>query len=181
MSLTVEDGSGITNADSYLGVADATAYHAKYGNEKWTYLPDKQDVALRVATQSIDLVYAPQFPVWERTTYQALRWPRSGFVDNYGNTIDQGKMPQELLDATAEAALLYIEQELIESGTGRSALIRETPDAEANVKSEQVSIDGAVSESKSYFKPVSTTKLRRVGLMLYPILQAQGAAMLIRG
>jgi len=35
MSITVETGEGLPNSDSYVSVADATAYHAKFGNVSW--------------------------------------------------------------------------------------------------------------------------------------------------
>lgn len=42
MSLIVEDGTGISTADSYGALADADAYHAKLGNADWS------DVAAKV-------------------------------------------------------------------------------------------------------------------------------------
>lgn len=33
--LIVEDGTGIANADSYVSVAEADAYHVAFGNDLW--------------------------------------------------------------------------------------------------------------------------------------------------
>ena len=35
MTLIVEDGTGLANAESYVSVADATTYHANIGNTAW--------------------------------------------------------------------------------------------------------------------------------------------------
>jgi hypothetical protein len=72
--LVVEDGSGLVNAESYLSVADATAYHVKFGNA-WSD-PDtaKLESSLRAATQYIDSAY--RFRGCRLNPLQALQFPR---------------------------------------------------------------------------------------------------------
>ena len=46
MTLTVENGSGLAGADSYVSQADATTYHDGRGNTAWTDLSsDEKDAA----------------------------------------------------------------------------------------------------------------------------------------
>lgn len=181
MALTVEDGTGLSNSDSYISVAEATGYHSNRGNVKWTYGgSDTQEVALRVATESVDMIYGDKYlgEVWKRD--QALLFPRSTFYDNHGRSVSSETIPQVLKDAVAEAALLFIEKEVEEPGSGRSALIQ-NPDPSANVKSYSEDYAGAFSESYTYFSPVSTSKLRVVGMKLYPILRSGGSITVRRG
>lgn len=76
MALTVEDGTGLPNADSYVSLVDAAAYHTAMGNEAWDdALPAEQEAALRRATQYLDTRYR-----WRGeplTDVQALAWPRT--------------------------------------------------------------------------------------------------------
>lgn len=90
MSLTVEDGTGRPNADSYVSVDDATAYHAARGNTGWATAGSSdggqspasfaaQEAALRRATTFIDATYRGRFPGYPlKGRAQALEWPRSG-------------------------------------------------------------------------------------------------------
>lgn len=94
MALTVEDGTGLANADSYVSVADATAYHAAMGNAAWAALDtDEKEWALRRATQYIDVRYNYRGSPLRST--QALAWPRTS-----------SPWPvQAVIAATCEAAL----------------------------------------------------------------------------
>jgi len=38
MALVTEDGTGLSTAESYISVADATTYHTARGNSSWNYL-----------------------------------------------------------------------------------------------------------------------------------------------
>jgi hypothetical protein len=78
MTLVVEDGTGLANAESYLSVADATDYFVRYGNPAWNgEIPDLE-AALRRATQYIDSEY--RFKGCKLTPTQALQWPRDGYT-----------------------------------------------------------------------------------------------------
>lgn len=72
--LVVEDGTGLANAESYLSVDDANAYHAKFGNAAWGGEIPALEAALRRSTQYIDSAY--QFRGCKLTSTQALQWPR---------------------------------------------------------------------------------------------------------
>lgn len=110
MALMVEDGSGKSDAESYVSVADADTYHAAHsGSSDWSGADtaDKEK-ALRLGTQWLDARYRER---WRGTRYsgtQALDWPRySVVIDDY--ILDPSELPQQLLDAACELALKKIE------------------------------------------------------------------------
>lgn len=77
MTLTVEDGTGLTSANTYASVAVADAYHTAMGNTTWTGTDASKEIALRRATQYLDNRYSYR---GERlTSTQALEWPRVGY------------------------------------------------------------------------------------------------------
>lgn len=76
MTLIVEDGSGIANAESYAAVAFADDYAARFGNVAWALADGAtKESALRRATQYINTRYV--FDGKPLTATQALAWPRT--------------------------------------------------------------------------------------------------------
>ncbi len=79
MALIVETGEGLPDADSYVSLDDAIAYHAAQGNTAWaaaTVTDEQREVALRRATAYVDSRY--RFRGSPLTVVQALEWPREG-------------------------------------------------------------------------------------------------------
>ena len=74
-----------------------------------TIRPDSETY-LRHATFYLDRKYGPQYQGIRANEDQALLWPRYG-VSRDGWSLDEDEMPVELLDATAEAALLAAQLE----------------------------------------------------------------------
>lgn len=104
MALVVEDGTGLSTAESYISVADADTYHVARGHTTWTGTDAVKEAALRVATTYIDGTYRTRFPGTKLTKEQALQWPRSGATDAEGWEIEETEIPTALKNATAEAA-----------------------------------------------------------------------------
>lgn len=93
--LNVETGVGLEDSESYVTVAECTAYHAKHGGTAWDAIDD-QEAALRKATQYLDSVYQWRgYPVFST---QALKWPRLGVV------VDGYELPSDELPAKLKAA-----------------------------------------------------------------------------
>ena len=110
MALVVEDGTGLTNAESYISEADVDTYFSVRGNPStWTAAttPEKE-AALRRGAQYLDAQYGLRWLGARTNETQALNWPRAGIVDQDGFAIDDDAMPQALLDASAEAALRHL-------------------------------------------------------------------------
>jgi len=129
MTLVVEDGTGLSNSESYISVSDADTYHDKFANDIWnSYSPGKKEAALRKATQYIDGKFGQSFPGGRSKDSQALSWPRTcaAYEDNV--TIDEDVVPQEVKNATAELALRSAAGDLESDITKQDRAIRERVD-----------------------------------------------------
>ena len=123
MALIVEDGTGLSNAESYLSVADADTYHASLGTTAWTGANSVKEAALRKATRHLDGTYRHRWPGVRVNSSQALDWPRAGaeWSDSgngsslvYGSVyaIPSDSVPQAVKDATAELAVRALSETL---------------------------------------------------------------------
>lgn len=114
MALVVEDGSGLSTAESYLSVAATDTYNLVHANDA-TWIAAStgaKEIALREATQYLEATY---FGRWQGSKYsgtQALSWPRED-VELDGWELDRDTLPQKLLDATAELAVRAVSSELM--------------------------------------------------------------------
>lgn len=107
MTLTVEDGTGLETAESYLSVADADTYHADRNNTAWTdYSTAEKEAALRKATQYIDGRWGGRFPGAQLTDTQALCWPRD--PNDWPDVL-----PKPLIHSCAELALRAAAEDLM--------------------------------------------------------------------
>ncbi|MGM4891261.1 DnaT-like ssDNA-binding protein [Tardiphaga sp. 839_C3_N1_4] len=114
MALVVEDGSGVEGANAYLDAADFKAYADARGMPYEGKSDDEIEQALIRATGWLDATYRSRWPgVRLNGRAQALAWPRSDAADADGEEISDDEIPQEVLDATAEAAF----RELTEPGS----------------------------------------------------------------
>lgn len=114
MSLIVETGAGLSTAESYASVAEATTYHAAFGNAAWALaVLAAQEVALRKATQYLDAKYHNRWTGVRVNSTQALDWPRA-----YADTDDQfyiasDVVPTQVKNATAEMALRALTDDIL--------------------------------------------------------------------
>lgn len=51
MALTVEDGTGLVDADSFVTLEEADAYHTAAGSTNWTGTDESKEQALRRASR----------------------------------------------------------------------------------------------------------------------------------
>lgn len=141
MSLIVETGAGLANAESYISVADADAYNTAYvGNTTWANVATTtamKELALRVATQYIDAKY--NFKGYKVKQAQALVWPRSEVYDDGGYWLDSAVIPECVRRAVVEAAIRHIMGDLLLGVQDKPGLIA----------SESVTV-GPITTSKSY-------------------------------
>ena len=110
MALIVEDGTGKSDAESYLSVADADTYHTKHGDSSdWSGASTaEKEEALRMATQYLDATYNALWIGTRANETQVLDWPRSDAEDTDGFVIASDTLPKAIEDATAEAAVRHI-------------------------------------------------------------------------
>ena len=142
MALSVEDGTGKADAESYLSVADADTYHNTHGDSADLLAAstgDKEE-ALRMGTQYLDATYNTLWIGSRANETQVLDWPRSSAEDTDGFIIASDALPQAIKDATAEAAVRHI----TESG----GLFPDVSDP-GSIKSYKVKV-GPVEEATEY-------------------------------
>lgn len=78
MALVTEDGTGRADAESYISVADATAYHAGLGNTAWANVAsdEEREQLLRRATGFMERRYRSRWAGMRLSVTQRLSWPR---------------------------------------------------------------------------------------------------------
>jgi len=160
MALIVEDGTKVAGANSYISAADATTYHATYGNTDWPTDVPTQEQALIIATQACDALWGAQYESFRLQGTQNLLWPRYQYYDRYLQLRPQTQIPTELKNAVCEMALLYC--------NGTDLFPQEFK--EANLISESTKI-GDIQINNTYLKPTNYTIFRKVELLMYPILR----------
>ena len=121
--MIVEDGTGKSDAESYVSLADANAYHEVHGNSSWAALSDEaKEAALRYATRWLDGKYRWRGAVLNGE--QALGWPREDATDDEGRTLEG--VPNRVKAAANEMALAHVEQPVNETVGAR--VVREKVD-----------------------------------------------------
>ena len=113
MSLIVEDGTGKSNAESYISVADADTYHSNRDNTDWAALTTaEKERLLRIATDYMVAVYRLRWDGYRYVNTQALDWPRIYVpmrdicsVNAYPEYVDFDVVPVQVKNACAELAL----------------------------------------------------------------------------
>ena len=169
MTLTVEDGTGLSNADAYISVADAETYFTNYSlTGAWDNFtptdgsePVQQEVAIRYATKCVDDLYGDYYASRKLTQTQSLLFPRFSWHDDNG-TVMSG-VPTCLAQATAEVALLILD--------GFDPL--DNSDDTGRQKLSRVDLEGIRSQQE-YFFPIQAKSLTmgRIATILAPILKA---------
>lgn len=171
MSLIVEDGTGKSDAESYISVADADTYFTNRGNATWAALTTQQkEESLRKAADYMLQAYGLRWSGVRVLDTQALDWPRynvprkDAAAMSYGQPFyDSHAVPAPVARACAELAV-------------RASAADLSPDQAAQVKSETVGpisvvyADGARQDT--FYKAVDQ--------MLAPFLQGGGSVPVVR-
>lgn len=100
MAFVSEDGTGLSNANSYITVAYADAYFSDRGVAAWTGSNEQKQNYLIRASDYIDLRFGPRFIGCKKVATQALSWPR------IVNGVDT--FPEAIKKAVCEYALRAI-------------------------------------------------------------------------
>ena len=108
MSLIVENGTGLADADSYISLVDARAYGIKYG---YTLPVDdtQADIFLRKAALYVDL-FEGSYSGERLVDTQALAWPRVNAYKCAGRDqidLPSDEVPIEIQNAQVIAAHFY--------------------------------------------------------------------------
>lgn len=111
MTLIVEDGTGLSTAESYISVADAGTRHTNLGNTAWTGTDAVKESALRRATQYMLQAYRGNWQGTRMNSTQALDWPRA-WVSVDGYAVATNIVPTEVANACADLALRALSADL---------------------------------------------------------------------
>lgn len=111
MTLIIEDGSIVANADSYINVADTitflNSYYSEYDEEAAAFLglsTSRQEVILRQSTYVLDRRYRERWKGYKNVQTQSLDWPRSDVNDEDGWAIPTDSIQRRILRAEVEIA-----------------------------------------------------------------------------
>lgn len=171
MSLITEDGTGLTNSESYVSVAAATTYHANFGNSAWLSLDiGTQEIFLRKAARDLDLIFGRSYLSTALTNSQALLWPRASYTNSDGFTVSG--VPVQLANAAAELALLNSTVDVVGP-----------TDGSGNV-SYNLQRVGDLWTHQQFFAPTASMapKMRRINLMMNPLCAGTGITIpVVRG
>jgi hypothetical protein len=110
MAFTVEDGSGVVDANAYVSVAFADTYHSDRNQHTWDDLNDDEKEGFIVrASDYIDKRFGRKFRGFRQTKNQGLEWPRLDAFDDDDYVLDE--IPSQLQKATSEYALRAIDND----------------------------------------------------------------------
>lgn len=109
MTIIVEDGTGLSNAQSYVSVEFATAYATARGKLDWAAKADAdKEIDLINATDYMVQRYRERWLGYRAHLGQMLDWPRKCVViEDYGSPLllADNTVPQEVKNACVELAL----------------------------------------------------------------------------
>lgn len=142
-------------ADSYTAIAEADTYFTNRGESGWTGTTTVKENALRRGTTYLENQYRDRWVGINAAQTQALSWPRvdglRGYYRGYtqllldlnGWPIPITVVPQQVKDATSEAALLYLSGVVLEPRLVRGGMIKSTKKQVDVLQTEIVYQDGA--------------------------------------
>lgn len=112
MAFTVEDGTGIVDANAYIAVAAADSYFTDRGTvAAWTAATTQQkQAAIIKATDYIEARFGQRFLGLKLTTTQGLSFPRDSLYDRDGELVEG--MPRPFLNAVCEYAVRALGSDL---------------------------------------------------------------------
>lgn len=123
MALTIEDGTGKPDSDSYATAAELVTYAANYGVTVPVTEAAQEALLRRAAVQMNGLSWKG-----ERTVPgQALAWPRSG-VCVHGEELASDTIPREILYGQMALAAEILTYDAAPPATAKGAVTEETVD-----------------------------------------------------
>lgn len=165
MTIIVEDGTGVVNANSYVTLVEARAYALA----RDVKLTDADAVLEVYLTKAMDYLEAQRdnFKGMKTVPTYALQWPRYGvFID--GTEIASNIVPKELKNAQIQLAMAVADGvDLMPTASGDAFIISEKVGPIETKYAEGVSTSGV---------PI----VRAVEAWLAPLLRATGALTTVR-
>lgn len=107
-TIVVEDGTVVSGSNSYTTVSGVTDYASDYGLSAWTASDITDTMREQAVFKSMRYLEAL---AWKGTKYSAeqnLEWPRSYVYDRNGYLVDDDVVPQAVVNAQCEIAVLML-------------------------------------------------------------------------
>lgn len=118
MALTLEDGSIVPNADTYVEVSDLDTFAAKRGVTTLPATDAEKEVLIIKAMDFVESLWG-KFKGEITSSAQELSWPRQNVYIN-GYLIADNSIPSQLKDAVCQLAIDAITYDLQPIGGGRT-------------------------------------------------------------
>lgn len=112
MSLTLEDGSGIAGANSFIDTTYADGFHAVRGNAAWVGTLTAKEAALAKAFDYLCNEKRYRYRGTRTTAIQRAPFPRTGCSERGGPTLGPTDIPWRVKDAQAILALIALAGDL---------------------------------------------------------------------
>lgn len=175
MTIIVEDGTEVTDANSYVSVADCKIYLDLRGYLDWGNVDDAtKDRSLFLAADYIERKYKLRWKGFSNSSTQSMTFPRTGIIDENGYTLLSTVIPQELIDAQCLLANLTVDEdgELVQltTITTQDNLIKKIRD-KTDVLEDEV----------EYFAPITQTFYQEVDDLLLPLTVSRINGEVVRG
>jgi len=158
MTIIVEDGTGLDNAESLISVDYFTTHHTNRGNTNVSLLSTQEsEEALRRASDYFLQTYRDMWQGYLLNTEQALDWPRQDVIvtDGYRDyAIEAGVIPERIKMAVADLAFKAASGELLADIEQQETMVKVGPievqyDKSSPRKKRYSAIDALL---KPYFK-----------------------------
>ncbi len=177
MAFTVEDGSGMSNANAYATVGEVDAYISDYARDENTWVTATNTAKqgyIKEATQSLDLLWGDRFIGVKNDVNQSLLFPRYGAYDRDGYAVASDAVPSLIKQATAELAYKHAFIGGTDKTAGDTSKIIADIDGGGLIAEESVAV-GSIKTTTKYEGGKREQKwFRKVDLLLRSLLRPRG-------
>lgn len=119
-TITVEDGTNVTGANSYIALADAITYFTNTGNTAFQQAsPQNQTTALVRACFGLNAWLNGRWYGRRANAVQALDWPRRGVRDSDGYLVPYNTVPTKVQQAQCLVAAIELTTPFIQQSVTR--------------------------------------------------------------
>jgi hypothetical protein len=101
-TLTLEDGTGVSGANTYATLGYISGYCSDMGFTSWSSVSTNNQIA--AVLRAMDYIESFPFKGVKVLYNQDLKWPRSGMYDEDGYALDNDTIPEGLKKALSKAA-----------------------------------------------------------------------------
>lgn len=148
MAFTVEDGTGLEDANAFVGVTDFVSYWAERGLDLSDLDGELVQAAIVKATDYMELRFALKWKGIKLSIDQGIGWPRKYVYNREGAVVASDSVPKKVKAACYEYAKRALDAALLPDPVDNPNIISKTETI------------GPISTSITYAGGVSATKLQ---------------------